>query len=162
MLGVIAAIVAWAEVVDRVAAEVGDEIILSSDVALEADLGRIDPSAWTRRQPDPLARLIDGAVLRAAAGDLRLYQPSAREVDAAVAELHARMGERAWRRLLDRHGASERQVEVALRRHLIETRFLARAIASGPETAAWAPAVDAVLAPARAAVRVRIIAESDR
>ena len=76
---------ARAEQVDRTLYIVGDRLICASDVALERDILRIDPSPIP-----PLARpndrypveerLIDAAILRARAGDSAVYQPSSSEV----------------------------------------------------------------------------------
>jgi hypothetical protein len=161
-VGPLVAIVAQAEVVDRVAAVVADELILASDVSLEADLGRLDPSPWTARQPDPLARLVDGAILRALGGDVRLYQPSAREVDDRVDAFRRRLGDRAWSLLLTRHGIGADVVANALRRHLIRERYLRRNLTIPPEDPNWAARVSATVDLAREGLRVRIVAEEDR
>jgi hypothetical protein len=72
-------------VIDRVVAVVGDRVLTSSDLRLEAVLGERDPSPipLMRTVPgDSLQAIIDLALIRQKAGNITLYQPSAAEVRA--------------------------------------------------------------------------------
>lgn len=76
-----------AEPADRVVAVVADEIVLASDARLIAELRGHDPNElpfWSR--PDAS---VEAALIRAAAGDLALYQPDAQSVERRVTLIEA-------------------------------------------------------------------------
>lgn len=74
---------AHAELVDRILYVVGDRIVTTSDLAFEQDFDRHDQSPIPPMENPvyPLEqRLIDYAILRARAGDISVFKPSAGEL----------------------------------------------------------------------------------
>lgn len=157
---------AHAEVVDRLVAVVGAELVLASDIALDAELADVDPSTlpfWRRGQPD--ARQIAAAVIRTAAGDIGLYRPSEEAVrervlavrDAFVQRHVAREGRAEdWDAFLARWGLDEETFAPILRRRLIVEAYLARNLKSSVDDPAWGAECDALVAQLTTRVRVRI------
>jgi hypothetical protein len=153
---------AQSEVFDRVVAEVQQQLVLASEVQLESDLVSRDRSAlpfFTDAHADPLTRLIDAAVLRAAAGDVGLYQPTDEEVQARLEEVRSTFVDRtSWEAFLTLHGLDERALGRVLRRRLVAERYLRRNLSADPADAAtWLSECDGLLSQLRGRVRVRRI-----
>jgi hypothetical protein len=158
--------VALASVVDRVVAVVGTEVVLQSDLALDDDLEGLDPSPlpfWRRGTAS--SRQIDAAVLRTAAGDISLYQPTDAAVDERLQGLRLAVvgpgqdGERAWMALLARWGLDERGMSSVLKRRLVVEAYLSRNLRTPAGDPTWAAECDALVAQLRARVRVRAVPE---
>lgn len=141
------AIVAQADSVDRVVAIVAGELVLQSDVAIDALLDPFDtaPSAfWTAPPVDRAARLADAALLRHRAGDLAIYQPSRDDVArrlAAIEAAHPNLDAQ-----VQRLGYDRTMLENALKRRMIVDRLLERDLVvqrTGPN--AWQDALTALL-----------------
>jgi hypothetical protein len=155
-----AALLARAQVVDRVVAVVQGQPLLASEVALEADLARLDPSPlpqW-RAGRDPESLAVDALVLRLAAADIGLYQPSQEAVVERVGALREALGPQ-WTVFLARHGLDEDRIGPAVRRRMVVERFLARNLPTDPADAeAWLAEYDLALTALRArGLRIRTI-----
>ncbi|MEZ4320222.1 MAG: hypothetical protein R3F61_22275 [Myxococcota bacterium] len=155
-------IVAPASVVDRVVAVVGDQVVLSSDIALDRDLAPRDPAPvpfWRRRGAE--RRQVDAAILRAAAGDVALYQPSDEAARVRLERLRATFEDRAgWVAFLDGWGLDETSMMAVLRRRMVVEAYLQRNLqspASDPE--AWNAECTKLLADLAPRVRVRWVPE---
>lgn len=153
---------ARAEVVDRVVAQVDQQLVLASDVTLETDLARRDLGQlpfWAPDHHDPLTRLIEAAVLRVASGEVGLYQPTTAEVDARLEAVRASFVDRAsWTEFLRIHGIDEAALARVLRRRLVAERFLARNLQVSPDDEQqWLRDCDRLLQQLRARVRIREI-----
>ncbi|MCB9675439.1 MAG: hypothetical protein H6737_10010 [Alphaproteobacteria bacterium] len=152
------AVVAPASVVDRVVAVVGDQVVLTSDVSLDRDLSGHDPSPlpfWERGEPEQ--RQIDAAILRAAAGDIALYQPTDESARARLERLRATFEDRAdWVRFLEGWGLDEGSMLAVLKRRMVVEAYLKRNLQSAPsDTAAWNAECAKLLADLAPRVRVR-------
>jgi len=151
------AVVAQADSVDRVVAVVAGELVLQSDVAMDALLDPVDKSPspyWANTPADRATRLADAALLRHRAGDLAIYQPSRDDVAkrlAAIEAAHPDLNDQVKRLGYDRS-----MLENALKRRMIVERFLERDLVvqrTGPD--AWQDALTALLARERAAGLIR-------
>lgn len=156
---------ARAEVIDRVVAAVDEQLITSSDVALELDLSRLDASPvpfWTRGHGDSLHRLVDAAVIRELAGDIALYQPSDDALGVRIDAMRARFPERAaWESFLARRGLDEDGLRSLIGRRMVVEAYLLRNIATPPGDAdAFIEQVDALTERAEKRMRIRLIPES--
>lgn len=138
-------ILARAEIVDRVIAVVGTEgeqVVTASDVALEGALAPLDRGPtpfWVGVHDDASERLIEAAVVRAAAADVALYQPSPDEVTARVQAFLERVGDAAARQAFQaRWGLDDAGLAVAIRRRMVVERYLTRNLPTPPTDAeAW-------------------------
>jgi hypothetical protein len=121
--------VASATVVDRIAAQVDDQLVLSSDVRLEERLSTLDPSPspfWSADHKTAMERLIDAAMIRLAAGDIDIYQPSDTDVNARRLAVRERVGDTDWTLFLVQMGQTEPSLNTVLRRRMIVERYLGR------------------------------------
>jgi hypothetical protein len=160
MWSLLVAVAAHAEVIDRVVAVVDDRPLLASEIALQADLARLDPhTKWAPGAGDPTAWAIDGARIRSVAERVSLYDPSDEEVRARIEGLRDVFTDRgAWTAYLTRHGLDEIHLDPFVRRQLVVERYLLRNVPADPaDPQAWAAAVDAFLAPLRERVPARIV-----
>jgi len=138
-------LLAHAEIVDRVIAVVGTEgeqVVTASDVALEGALTPLDHGPtpfWVGVHDDASERLIEAAVVRAAAADVALYQPSPEDVAARVQAFRGRIGDpAALVAFQTRWGLDDAGLAVALRRRMVVERYLTRNLPTPPEDAeAW-------------------------
>ncbi|MEQ1504960.1 MAG: hypothetical protein ABMB14_22195 [Myxococcota bacterium] len=166
--GLVAA--ARAEVVDRVIAVIGGQPLLASDLRLDAALAPIDPSPvpfWTAHltalQPDgadPAEQLsIDAVVVRVAAADVALYQPTREAVTERVEALRVAIGGGdAWDSFLVVNGLDDGRVESAIRRRMVVERFLLRNLQANPaDVPAWTAECGALLDQLRPRIRIRRI-----
>ncbi|MEN0064539.1 MAG: hypothetical protein AAGA48_20490 [Myxococcota bacterium] len=127
------------EVVDRIVADVDGQLVLMSDVAREAVLAEVDRSGtpfWDPTWRTPEDRLIDAAIVRTIASDVRLYEPSRQDVRRRLEAVRAQFPDRrSWRAFLDRISADEARLEVILRRRLVVDRYLGRNLLVDPGNA---------------------------
>jgi hypothetical protein len=155
-------VVASATVVDRIAAQVDDQLVLSSDVHLEQRLSTLDPSPspfWNGDHKTAMERLIDAAMIRLAAGDIDIYQPSDADVTARRLEVRERVGDSDWDLFLVRMGQTEASLNTVLRRRLIVERYLGRNNQTDiADVAAWLATCDGMVQQLQARSRVRRIA----
>lgn len=165
---------ARAEVIDRVVAVVEEQLVTASDVALEADLARIDESPvpfWIVGHGDSLHRLIDAAVIRELAGDVALYRPSDEAVGARIEAMRGRFrspgaepgaaGGRdrsAWQAFLARRGLDEESLRGIVERRMVVEAYLSRNVPVAPtDPEGFVEAVDRILAVAEERLRIREI-----
>lgn len=153
---------AGAEVIDRVVVVVGDQLVLASDIRLEAELSFLDESPlpfWDPGHDDPLHRLVDAAVIRSSAGELALYEPPADAVRQRLEALRLKFRDRAsWEEFLGRWGLDEPALLGVLRRRMVVERFLFRNLQLPPDDrVAWLAAADQLLTQLRERYRVREI-----
>jgi len=151
-------LVCQASVVDRVVAVVADQVVLATDLSLGADLAPIDPSPlpfW--RSGVDEEREIDAAILRVAAGDISLYQPSPDAVRLRLERLRARFADRAeWTRFLNRWGLEESTMLAVLSRRMVVESYLRRNIQADPANIdAWRAEYKALMTELRPRIRVR-------
>ena len=154
---------ARAEVIDRVVAVVEEQLITASDVALEADLSRIDTSPvpfWSRSHGDALHRLIDAAVIREIARDVALYKPSDEQIGARLATMREGLADRdSWHGFLSGRGLDEEALRAVMERRMVVEAYLLRNIAVSPtDEAQFIEVVDATLAPWEDRLRIRQVA----
>ena len=151
-------IVCQASVVDRVIAVVADQVVLATDLSLGADLAPIDPSPlpfWRTGVAEE--RQIDAAILRVAAGDIALYQPSQESVRLRLEGLRTRFTDRAeWTRFLNRWGLDESTMLAVLSRRMVVESYLQRNIQADPSNVdAWDIEYQSLMTELRPRVRVR-------
>jgi len=148
---------------DRVIAVVDGELVLSSEVDLVAAVTEQDPSAsrfWTRPVRNNAQRATDAAIVRASAGDVSLYAPTAAEVrersTAIRRSFDSAIEADAWLAAWGLQG--ERLDEQVIGRLVVE-KFLARTLPVAESDPGWDTAVDALLDELRDARRIRRIGE---
>lgn len=159
---VLTAAPARAGVVDRVVLVVDEDIVLESDLRIEATLTGLDDSPspfWSLQNGTASQRLEDAAVVRALAEGVRLYEPTPYEVAARVEKLRGRLGqESAWQAFLTLSGLDQDAIVQLMRRRMVVERYLARNLPEDPlDTEAWLDACHALLDQVRARFRVRRI-----
>ena len=150
-----------AEVIDRVVAVVEDQLILASDIRIEAQLSEMDPSPfplWTR-QPDALERVLEAAMFRALAGDVSLYQPPEEEVAARMQAMRDRAGSvQQWRAFLDDLGLDSPGLLLVVRRRMIAEAYVSRTLqVETIDEQAWHAACEVLIEQVRARLRIRMI-----
>ena len=119
--------------IDRVEVVIGDRIVTSSDVRLEAELARRLPSPVEalRRQEtrDPRAAVIERTIIRGLAAQASIYQPTAAEVVARLLALKRTFPDTdAYEAFLDRHGLTEEALSSRLYGRLVVERYVHRNI----------------------------------
>lgn len=154
---------AHAIVFDRVVAQVQQQLVLASEVALEDELTQHDPGAlpfWSRSGP-PLDVLVQATVLRVAAGDVGLYQPDEADVAARLEAVRRTFEARAdWEGFLNRHGLDEVRLSRVLRRRLVAERFLRRNVQASLDTPdLWVAEARAMITQLESRVRIRYVPE---
>jgi len=117
---------AAAERVDRVVSVLGERVVTESDVALEQVLRLHDPSVVPALIGGDAAALEDQRRIRGHAGQIRLYQPSRRALDARMASLRRSFeAPGAWGDFLGRWGLIEESVQaLVLNRMVVEITVL--------------------------------------
>lgn len=153
---------AHAGVVDRVVLVVEDELVLASDIRLEAVLTTLDDAPlpfWRRAHHDPARRMEEAALIRAMAAGVQLYQPDDADVAARVAAIRARLGpDDAWVAFKSLWGLDDDAVTGLVRRRMIVERFLSRNLPESPDDAdRWLEACHALLDQVRPRYRIRRI-----
>ena len=122
------------EVIDRVLAVAGGEIIMLSDVRAARELGRVDPGNETDPTRLVLSQLIDRALVLAEVDRFAPPEPAPAAIDAALAAVVARFpSELAFDTTLERLGLNRAVVTELLREDLrirsyMDQRFTAATI----------------------------------
>jgi hypothetical protein len=152
-----------AATIERVLAVVEDELILMSDVQIEAALQPLDasPSAlWARHPHDPQRRALESAMLRTLAGDVGLYHPGEEDISARVAAIREATGSaEAYATLLAGLGLDESDLRAAVRRRMIAEAYARRNVAARAEDdpERWRARCDELVAGVEARLRIRRI-----
>src|SRR6185436_5572253 len=101
--------------VDRIVAVVGDRLVLASEVAIENEIGARNVytlAALAERRKDASRWLVDMAIVRALAGDVRVYEPTRQDVADALERFAESFGDAAsYRRFLDSAGLSQERLQ---------------------------------------------------
>lgn len=123
------------EVIDRVLAVAGGEVITLSDVRTARELGRVDVEYSADPIREALSRLIDRALILEEVDRFAPPEPQAADVDASFAAVAERFGSRAdFTALLGRLGVDEPYVRELLRADLRIRAYLdQRFTATSPE-----------------------------
>jgi len=162
LLGIWGASPASGAILDRVVVVVERELVLESDIRLEAVLSGLDTQAlpfWHQRQPDPEERLVEAAIVRHLAADVSLYQPSPGDVVHRVEAIRAHFPDRdAWTTFLTQWGLTEESLRVVVRRRMVVERYLTRNITTEPDKRqAWTRDVEALIRSVRPRLRIRSV-----
>ncbi len=142
------------QLLDRVLAVVGGQVILLSDVRLFLETGLVEPSGAADPIPPALERLIERRLLLDEAARYIVEDPLPDEVDAGMRRIERRLGgPSALDAVLAASGYVRGGLEQVVRDDLRIERYLARRFPP-PATAAQQAVIDDWLAslPARAAV----------
>ena len=155
---------AQADLVDRVVAVIEDQLVLDSEVRLEQELAALDDTAlpfWEPSRGKALDRLVDAAVVRVAASDVALYQPSDEDVRQRREAVRAQFEDRRqWTACLQTHGLTEDSLGVVLRRRMVVERYLSRNIQVAiEERGPWKRASVDLISALRERAKVRLIDE---
>jgi len=155
---------AHAEMVDRIVAVVGDELVLASEIAIEEAMSAADTPVtpfWKPENKTPFERLTDAALVRHTAGDIGVYSPSADEVKARIEVIRHHFKNRgSWTLFLERWMLDESTLAVIVRRRIVVERYLSRNITvKVDQEKAWLRACNHAIDTLRSSVRVRIIDE---
>jgi hypothetical protein len=149
--------------VDRIVAVVGDRLVLASDVAIETEIGARNVytlTALAERRKDPSRWLVDMAIVRALAGDVRVYEPTRQDVADALERFAQSFGDAAtYRAFLERSGLSQERLQSLLTTRLIVERYIQRNVGLGLADAELTERFDAWIAERRQQVAIREIAE---
>jgi hypothetical protein len=167
VLGLVMCLSAPASVVDRVVVVVEDQLILQSDIELEAVVASLDKSTspfWDRNPNDPRERLIEAAILRHLAGDVALYQPGEEEVRSRAELVRRRFESRAkWLAFLNEWGMDETALRSTLRRRMVTERYVGRNLQVDPQNRQiWLQTCDTYMAQVRPRIRIRVIESANR
>ncbi|MGK0344222.1 MAG: hypothetical protein ACI855_000276 [Myxococcota bacterium] len=148
---------------DRVVAVVEEELVLASELDLNAAMAVHDPQAlafWSDPDRSDIERLVDAAILRAAAGDVSLYTPSDRDVSDRVASIRATFTSTAVANtFFAQWGLTDSALGQWAQRRLVIERFVLRTLRVPPTDAAWGSELDVLLTTLRATSRIRTIRE---
>jgi hypothetical protein len=155
-------VTAFAGVVDRIVVVVDEELVLESDIRLEAVITGLDVAPlpfWTRAHATPVERLEKAAMVRSLAAGVALYEPDPADVAARVRAIRARLGgPEAWAAFEQLWGLDDRSVARLVRRRMVVERYLARNLTEDPSRPdAWLTACDALLDELRPRFRIRQI-----
>lgn len=158
LVGLLWPALALAQVVDRVVAEVGEQVLLESDIQLERELSRLDRSdflLWRPTWAPAEERVVQAAVLRELAGEASVFVPSDEAVAARLEALRLRFPSReAWEAFLAARGLRESSLRAVLRRRMIAERYVERTLSVSPsDEKGWASALTDVIASAQVKVR---------
>ena len=149
--------------VDRIVAVVGDRLVLASDVAIENEIGARNVytlAALADRRKDVPRWLVDMAIVRALAGDVRVYEPTRQDVADALERFATSFGDAAtYRKFLERSGLSQERLQSLLTTRLIVERYIQRNVGLGLTDVELAVRFDAWIAERRQQVAIREIAE---
>jgi hypothetical protein len=149
--------------VDRIVAVVGDRLVLASDVAIETEIAARNVytvAALAERRKDASRWLVDMAIVRALAGDVRVYEPTRQEVADALERFATTFGDAAtYRRFLERSGLSQERLQSLLTTRLVVERYIQRNVGLGLTDEELAERFDVWIAERRQQVAIREIAE---
>ncbi len=134
---------AIAERVDRVVSIVGERVVTESDLALAIELTARDSSvvpALVVTAEDALQRLEEQRLVREQAGQVRLYQPTRRALQArldAVRRTFPAPGE--WEAYLTRWGLTEDTLRIVLLNRMVVEHAVLRTLGTptGPDDDDW-------------------------
>ena len=151
-------------VVDRIVIVVDEELVLSSEVRLEAVLTGLDAPTlpfWTLENGTSLERMEQAAIVRALAAGVDLYDPPAEEIEERLARLRERFGgPESWNAFEQLWGLDERSLARILRRRLLVERYLSRNLAEDPsDREVWLSACRDLLDEVRPRFRIRHLAQ---
>jgi len=151
--------------IDRVLVDVDGQLVLASELSIEAELVALDPSPtpfWSHRSPQD--RLVDAAVIRRVAVDVALYQPSKEAVQGRLEAVRSAFASRgAWARFLTDHGLDEERLKAVLRRRIQVELFLLRNVQVSPlQAAPWHAATAELIGRLRQGVRIRAVAPGEQ
>ena len=152
---------------DRVVVVVESELVMESQVRLEAALAPLDQSPspfWDARRSTPLGRLVEAAVFRLAATDVALYQPETDDVVVRRELIRQAFRNRAsWNAFLTLHGLDEASLDVVIRRRMIVERYLRRNLQLPPDKEddlkTWTLAMQRLEQVLEQRMRVRLVPE---
>jgi hypothetical protein len=120
---------------DRIVAVVGDRLVLASEVALETELAARNVytlPALAERRKDALRWLVDMAIVRALAGDVRVYEPTRQEVADAIERFRGTFEDvTGFREFLDRFGVSEQRLQSLVTTRLVVEHYIQRNVGLG-------------------------------
>ena len=151
-----------ATVVDRIVAQVDDQLVLQSEAGLEevlAGIDSLDTPFWDAGHKTPIERLVDAAIVRLAAGDIEIYQPEATALKARREAVRSRFAsEDDWVAFLNRNGHTPQTFDTVLRRRMVVELYLGRNNqADRADSSLWLQACDALVDQLRERSRVRMI-----
>lgn len=144
---------ALGSVADRVIAVVDAQVVLATDVRIGDEIRYHNPSAipfWSR--PDAS---VEAAVVRAAAGDLTLYQPTPARVTDAARALEEDFGSENWRGFVARWNLGPAEVRSLVRRRLVVEAWLLRNLTAPPTSPEAQAQTDTLIAELERRLRVR-------
>lgn len=149
--------------VDRIVAVVGDRLVLASDVAIENEIGARNVytvAALAERRKDVSRWLVDMAIVRALAGDVRVYEPTRQDVADALERFATTFGDvTSYRQFLERSGLSQERLQSLLTTRLIVERYIQRNVGLGLTDDELAVRFDVWITERRQQVAIREIAE---
>jgi hypothetical protein len=127
--GIMAALVARAAIIDRIAVSVGNRVITATDLDRElritAFLNNAKPDFSSTERRKTAERMVDQTLVRSEIEVSRYLLPTAGEVDAALKELKNRYAdEAAYRGALAQYGISEDDLKTMLLWQLTLVRFI--------------------------------------
>ena len=112
------------EIIDRVLAIVGDELILASDVAAAREFGLITADSTADADTDVLPRLIDRALILAEVERYAPGEPDAMAIERKLADVRVHFPSTdSWEAALARTGLNERQLRGRLRQELLIAEY---------------------------------------
>lgn len=119
------------EVIERVLAVVGGDVILLSDVRVARDLGLVVTTGAADPDRTALSALIDRALMLSEVERYAPREPLPADIDRAFAEVRDRVGSlNALSEVLRRAGLDERQLRETLRQNLRIRSYLAQRFAA--------------------------------
>ncbi len=143
-----------AERVDRVLSVLGERVVTASDLALEAELAVRDPSVVPALSAGDLSSLEDQRRIRGLAGQVRVYRPSRRALDARIAALRSTfVAPGSWQAFLVQWGLGEEALAaLVLNRMVVEAATLrAVGVPEAGQEQAWQARYEAWIAELREA-----------
>ena len=152
---------AQAEVVDRIVSVVAQGVVTQSDVRLEEAIHARDVSPIPPFQGgDALTRLEDYRVIVRLAGNVKLFQPEALDLEERLRDFAATFELRAdYAAFLRRWGLDGHALREQLKVRMVCERYIQRnvglALPGDPSEDAWSEAYEAFMAPHRLEASVR-------
>jgi hypothetical protein len=149
--------------VDRIVAVVGNRLVLASDVAIENEMAARNVytlQALAERRKDAGRWLVDMAIVRALAGDVRVYEPTRQDVSDALERFVATFEDAAsYRRFLEQFGLTQERLQSLLTTRLVVERYIQRNVGLGLSDEELAARYEEWIAERRQQVAIRNIAE---
>ena len=153
---------AFGETIDRIVAVVEEEVVLWSEVQLEAELAKYAPASspfWSTDRTDPASRLIEAAILRQLASDVALYEPPEDQVREQAEAVRMQFPDRpTWLAFLATYGLDEVSLRTRIRRRLVVDRYLSRNLdVPTDDPQRWLIAFEPLMEQVRTRSRVRVV-----